>query len=164
MKAPCDARKVPRGHGFFLPDHVALNMFNTSASGVELAMRHACADVAGRDAHPPRTERVENDGFERGDANDADASCMLCGALHRANSEEGNGLASAHGCTCACGMQHAWSKCMVCGTGKRRGLLGESGEVAKAAQETLKDVVDVHTSDSLMHFECLGPYWELTEV
>jgi hypothetical protein len=46
----------------------------------------------------------------------------------------------------------------------RRGLLGESGQVIKTAHEALKEIMDVHSSDELMHFELCGPFWELSEV
>lgn len=46
----------------------------------------------------------------------------------------------------------------MCGAGKRELLLGESGEVAKAAFDALESMAAVHTSDALMHFECLGPF------
>jgi hypothetical protein len=47
---------------------------------------------------------------------------------------------------------------------RRRGLLGESGEAIKAVHGALKEIEDVHSSDSLMHFEFCGPFWELSEV
>lgn len=60
------------------------------------------------------------------------------------------------------GAQHEDDACSVGYLLTRRGLLvGESGEVAK---EALHTVAEVHTSDGLMHFECLGPFSELTEV
>jgi hypothetical protein len=43
-------------------------------------------------------------------------------------------------------------------------LLGESGQVSKAVHEALKDVEEVHCSDTLMHYEFFGPFWELSEI
>jgi hypothetical protein len=44
------------------------------------------------------------------------------------------------------------------------GLLGESGQALKAVHGALKEIEDVHSSDELMHFEFVGPFWELSEV
>ena len=43
-------------------------------------------------------------------------------------------------------------------------LLGECGEVATGVQGAREAVRDVHTTDLLMHFEWLGPFWELNEA
>lgn len=43
-------------------------------------------------------------------------------------------------------------------------LLGESGTAYSAVQAAVRSIVDVHESDGLMHFEFVGPFWELTEV
>lgn len=65
---------------------------------------------------------------------------------------------------CSCMGYHACIPCMLRSRGRTQRLLGESGEVAMGVQGALQRVRDVHTSDELMHFELLGPFWELTEV
>jgi hypothetical protein len=59
---------------------------------------------------------------------------------------------------CTVGTAGMWRKRI------RRGLLGESGQVIKTAHEALQEIMDVHSSDELMHFELCGPFWELSEV
>lgn len=87
--------------------------------------------------------------------------CMLCGCRDVTS----DGVDSS--CTSDGGMHGryvAWAPCMLCGARKRPLLLGESAEVTQEMHDALERVLDVHTSDSLMHFEFLGPFWELTEV
>ena len=54
--------------------------------------------------------------------------------------------------------------CMLSSRCRRQKLLGESGEVATLVQGVMQAVRDVHATDELMHFEWLGPFWELNEV
>ena len=86
---------------------------------------------------------------------------MMCGMVKHA----GPSLCVALGeCEFECASRITKATCMVCGTGQRRMLVGERGEVARVAHEKLRRVAEVHTSDALMHFEGLGPFPELTEV
>lgn len=50
------------------------------------------------------------------------------------------------------------------GEGKGPLFLGQSADVTQEVHEALGSVLEVHTSDALMHFEFIGPFWELTEV
>jgi hypothetical protein len=58
----------------------------------------------------------------------------------------------------------ACTLCMESVTRRETMLLGESGEVFRAAQAALEEIRDVHNSDALMHFEFFGPFWELSEA
>ena len=88
-------------------------------------------------------------------------ACILCGSQAPAS----GGVAQVYAArTPMHRVYNTWMPCMMCGEGRRALLLGESGEVAKAAYDALASVLDVHTSDALMHFEFIGPFEELTEV
>jgi hypothetical protein len=43
-------------------------------------------------------------------------------------------------------------------------LLGERGEVFRAAQAAVEGIRDVNNTDGLMHSEFFGPFWELSEA
>jgi hypothetical protein len=108
----------------------------------------------------------------RGSSSFADA---ICSSQHDSNSEGGSlghdvdamrrGIRPPGG-----GGNEGISTCNSANVGGKRGkalgtgLLGESGQAIKAIHESLKELEDAHSSDELMHFEFLGPFWELSEV
>ena len=130
------------------------------AGGHSLAMHevHDCTDSTDMTGATSK-----HDGYASTTASTMHARhvCNLCGAQ----------MTRSRGFDTACampnriyGMLNTWAPCMACGEGRRALLLGESGEVAKAAYDALGSVLDVHTSDALMHFEFVAPSVELTEV
>lgn len=58
----------------------------------------------------------------------------------------------------------AWDIFMVRPDDRTLWVLGESGSAYSAVQAAVRDILDVHQSDGLMHYEFWGPFWELTEV
>lgn len=58
----------------------------------------------------------------------------------------------------------AWDISMVRPEDRTLWVLGESGSAYSTVQAAVRDVLDVHQSDGLMHYEFWGPFWELTEV
>ena len=88
-------------------------------------------------------------------------ACMLCSS-HGICVHALENLPAAH--DTAHERHNAWAPCIECETGYRALLLGESGDVAKAAYDALGGLLDVHDSDAIMHHEFIGPFWELRQV
>lgn len=88
-------------------------------------------------------------------------ACILCGS-HASECTEL--YPRRHACGNMHEMPRSWGPCKLCGVRTRALLLGESGDMAKSVFDALQSVLDVHVSDGLMHFECVGPFCQLSEV